>query len=242
MLAVDRLGGSRADRRPGRSVPCPALRAGCRGLSPARRLGPRRDVGPVPDGTDSQREHRGGKADLTATPVAHDARARQAETLGDLGGIDQVVDVDGLVHDRDSTWRTVAKPLATSTSQALRSGLVVHSLALCTFEHPADAVGAHAEAHMTDDPTLPDPDELPGQLDAAGRLADRWARLDPGEQALVSLAIAEMHAGTFASRASWERFVDAALDLFPSLLDGTVTAAELHEIAMRDALDDQAGD
>lgn len=95
---------------------------------------------------------------------------------------------------------------------------------------------------MTDDPTLPDPDELPGQLDAAGRLADRWARLDPGEQALVSLAIAEMHAGTFASRASWERFVDAALDLFPSLLDGTVTAAELHEIAMRDALDDQAGD
>ena len=88
---------------------------------------------------------------------------------------------------------------------------------------------------MANDPTTPDPDVLPGHLDPAGRFADRWSRLDPGEQALVALALTDMHAGTFAS---WERFVDAALDLLPALDNGTISAAELHEVAMRHAFDD----
>lgn len=91
---------------------------------------------------------------------------------------------------------------------------------------------------MADDPTTPDPDGLPRHLDPAGRFAERSNRLDPGEQALVALALTEMHAGTFTSWASWERFADAALDLLPALNNGTISAAELHEVAMRHAFED----
>lgn len=78
----------------------------------------------------------------------------------------------------------------------------------------------------------------PRQVDATARLAQRWDSLEPDERALVVMALAELTSGTFADVHAWERFVDAATDLLPALTNGTISAAELHEIAMHHAFDD----
>lgn len=81
-------------------------------------------------------------------------------------------------------------------------------------------------------------DECPRQVDATPQLAERWSRLEPDERTLVAMALAELTAGTFADLLAWERFVAAATDLLPALANGTISAAELHEIAMHHAFDD----
>jgi hypothetical protein len=91
---------------------------------------------------------------------------------------------------------------------------------------------------MTNDRGPSDPTDRPDQSGPAERFAERWSRLEPDEQTLVAMAITEMYAGTFTSRASWERFVDAALELLPALATGALSATELHEIAMRHAFGD----
>lgn len=88
---------------------------------------------------------------------------------------------------------------------------------------------------MTD---RPDIDQVPDGLDPTSPLAQRWALLEPDERVLVALALTEMHAGTFATWSAWERFADAALDLLPALRNGTISANELHEVALRHAFDD----
>lgn len=82
------------------------------------------------------------------------------------------------------------------------------------------------------------PHEHPFRAVDRSPLAERWERLEPDEQTLVALALTEMNAGTFANWQSWERFADAAIDLLPALTNGTITAGQLHEIAMRHAFDD----
>lgn len=92
-----------------------------------------------------------------------------------------------------------------------------------------------AEVPMTD---RPDPGHQPINSDPASVLARRWAYLDADERVVVDLAITEMHNGTFTTRAAWERFADAALELLPSLRSGSISAVELHELALGQAVDD----
>lgn len=89
----------------------------------------------MPHRTHPKGEHRRGKVGVPAAPVAHHARARQAEALGNLGCADQVVDFDWLAHGPDSTSRPQLKPLRRIRRSAYRPLLVVHAIALCTFDH-----------------------------------------------------------------------------------------------------------
>jgi hypothetical protein len=60
----------------------------------------------------------------------------------------------------------------------------------------------------------------------------RWSRLEPDEQRLALMAIDAMTAGEFNSSHSWERFVDAAIELLPALADAVVSVEELHALAL----------
>jgi hypothetical protein len=83
---------------------------------------------------------------------------------------------------------------------------------------------------MTDDHRCP-PQAQSG-ASHGGRFTERWSRLEPNEQRLVTMAVEAMSAGAFNPAHSWERFADAAVELLPPLEDDTLTAEELHQLAL----------
>lgn len=83
---------------------------------------------------------------------------------------------------------------------------------------------------MTDDHHFP-PEAQPG-ADHGGRFAERWSRLEPNEQRLITMAVEAMSAGAFNSAHSWKRFVDAAIELLPELEDDALSVEELHQLAL----------
>jgi hypothetical protein len=67
---------------------------------------------------------------------------------------------------------------------------------------------------------------------AVSDLAERWAGLNSAERCLLVLAVDAMHAGTFDRPGSWERFVEAALELLPTLETGALSPKEVHDFAL----------
>jgi hypothetical protein len=83
------------------------------------------------------------------------------------------------------------------------------------------------------DNTIQAPTGAPSSRSAAvSDLAGRWADLNAAERCLLVLAVEAMHAGVFDPPGSWERFVDAALELLPALDTGALSPKEVHDFAL----------
>ena len=88
---------------------------------------------------------------------------------------------------------------------------------------------------MTDDHYLHHSRDGESKPTNRSRLAERWNMLDPDEQALVTMAVDAMQAGEFALAHSWDRFVDASIELLPLLREELMTVEMLHELALQQA-------
>jgi len=85
---------------------------------------------------------------------------------------------------------------------------------------------------MTENPTPSAPRPVARESAVGHHLAERWHQLDADEQALVVMAIDAIRAGDFDPARTWDRFVDASIELLPQLNDGTITLDDLHQLAL----------
>jgi hypothetical protein len=86
-----------------------------------------------------------------------------------------------------------------------------------------------SSGYRTDEVRMTDPSFIPPALPpCVTDHGQSWDELEPDEQAVIAAAFTALHAGQFEWLLAWQRFVDAAVDLMPTLVDGP-RAVEVRE-------------
>ena len=167
---------------------------------------------------------------MASAPVSYDAGTGQTESMGNLRGPDEVVEVVAAAHRR-RLYDTGEPPLSCDITVA---GAIVSPgrarRPSCTCDEPGSSIGNRC---TEDDMSEADNPRALFPSDAASeRFLARWGQLREVERQLVVLAMEAMTAGEFPTFTAWQLFFDVATDLVVLVETGVITVEQVHAAAL----------